>query len=244
MHRRCCDHRAGDNASKVLRGEITQSASAAPWASATAAYRQPTGACPGVTGQDWLRQFPFCRKIPSGVTFQVWAEPGSGGFSNRVDWGTVIGDGSWQLVRREFVNLAGSENFRTALNMANTRNFKLVFQGSASVGAGAWIQLDDFQVMPWQKYEVRLGDGTNGQPAFLNYLNANHSVSFIPTFNKLSDAPPGGQTLITTTRSARLGPCGQPHEFIATATRGAHRIISAPGRTQRRWFDRGLLTNI
>ncbi|MDB6034798.1 MAG: hypothetical protein JWM16_5136 [Verrucomicrobiales bacterium] len=190
---------AGYNGSKGhLRGEITQPGTAGTaWGFSYGNIPVQSWTPGNVSSQDLqYASFQFACKIPAGVAFQVWAEPGSGGFSNRVDWGTLMGDGTWQLVRRDFASLSGAANFRAALNAANSRNFKLLFQGSPSLGVGTWIQLDDFQVVPWRKYEVRLADATNGQPAFINYLNANNLLSFVPTFEKFSDASAGTQTLV------------------------------------------------
>src|SRR5207237_2599998 len=115
--------------------------------------------------------------------------------ANRIDWGVLTGDGTWQVIQREFVGAPGAENFRLALNAQSSRSFRLAFQASAALAVGTWIELDDFQILPWRKYEVRLADGTNGQPAFLSFLNANNLVSFIPTFEKLSDASAAPQIL-------------------------------------------------
>ena len=231
-----------------LRAEITQAASAgASWGFGYYGVTPNNWAAGNVTTQDFAyTTFQFACKIPAGVTFQVWAEPGTGGFSNRVDWGMVTGDDTWQLVQRDFATAPGAENFRAALNAARLRAFTLVFQGSASLGVGTWIQLDDFQIVPWARYDVRLGDGTNGQSAFLSYLNANNSVSFIPTFAKLTDTPLGGQTLTI-----------DDYELVYFGTNAANGTTFIPsGPAGDAWtyfigraepsggvFDPGLLTN-
>src|SRR5439155_2802761 len=110
----------GYNGSKGhLRAEITQAATAGTSWGFSYGNIPVLAWIPGRVGTQDLASatFQFACKIPAGVTFQVWAEPCSGGFSNRVDWGTVTGDGAWHLVQRDF---AGGENFRNALNAANT----------------------------------------------------------------------------------------------------------------------------
>jgi hypothetical protein len=240
---------AGYNGSKGhLRAEITQAATAGSnWGFSYGGIPVQAWTPGSVTTQDFAyATFQFACKIPAGVSFQVWAEPGSGGFSNRVDWGTVIGDGTWQLVQREFASVPGAENFRAALNAARSRNFKLVLQASASLAIGTWIQLDDFQILPWRKYEVRLTDATNGQPAFVSFLNANGLVSFIPTFEKFSDASAGPQSLTlddyeviyagtnaaSVTNFIPAGPVGGPWKYFVGLAEPSGGV-----------FDPSLLTN-
>ncbi|HEY2952430.1 MAG TPA: lamin tail domain-containing protein, partial [Verrucomicrobiae bacterium] len=240
---------AGYSSTGHLRAEITQAASAGTsWGFSYGAGLTVSNWTAGnISTQDLAyATFQFACKIPAGVTFQVWAEPASGGFTDRVDWGTLTGDGTWQVLQRDFASAPGAENFRTALNATNSRSFKLVFQASALLGVGTWIQLDDFQILPWRKYEVRLGDATNGQPAFLSFLNANNLVSFIPTFEKLTAAPPGGQTLtiddyelvyfgtnnVDGTTFLPPGPAGGPWKYFVGRAEPSGGV-----------FDPGLLTN-
>jgi hypothetical protein len=190
---------AGNNGSRGhLRAEITQAATAGTsWGFSYGGLQVQAWTPGNVATQDLgYATFQFACRLPAGVSFQVWAEPGSGGFANRVDWGTVTGDGTWQLIQREFGGAPGAENFRAALNAAGSRLFRLVFQADATLGVGTWIQLDDFQIIPWRKYEVRLVDATAGQGAFLGILNGGGLISFVPAFEKLSDASAGPQSLI------------------------------------------------
>jgi len=188
---------AGNNGSKGhLRAEITQAATAgSTWGFNYGGMPVQAWTPGNVTSQDMAyATFQFAYKIPAGVTFQLWVEPGNGSPTNRIDWGTITGDGTWQLAQRQFAGSPTSEKFRTQLNTVNSRNLKLFFQGPASLGLGTWLQVDDFQILPWRKYEIRLSNGTNGQPNFLSYLNANQLSSFVPSFEKLSDASAGPQT--------------------------------------------------
>jgi hypothetical protein len=127
------------------------------------------------------------------VAVECWAEPGGGGYSNRVDWGILTGDGNWQIIPRPFAGGPNAENFRRALNAANTRAFKLLFRASASLGAGTVLQLERLPTHAWRQYSVALSSGTNGP--FLARLNGDHSVSFVPVFEKFSNASTNMQTL-------------------------------------------------
>jgi hypothetical protein len=239
---------AGYNGSKGhLRGEITQAATAgSSWGFSYGNILVPTWTPGNVSTQDLAyASFQFACRIPAGVTFQLWAEPGSGGFSNRVDWGTITGDDSWQLVRRDFGGAPGSAGFRAALNAANTRNFKLFFQASASLGVGTWIQVDDLQIVPWRKFEVRLADATNGQPAFLNYLNAHGLVSFLPTFEKFSDASAGSQSLVLDDFEvlySGTNAAGFTNFVLAGTAGGAWKYFVGLAEPGGGLFDPGLLT--
>ncbi|HXG47153.1 MAG TPA: CotH kinase family protein, partial [Methylomirabilota bacterium] len=189
---------AGYNASKGhLRAEITQAASAgSAWGFSYGNFGIGTWTPGSVTPQEMAyAEVQFACRIPVGVAFDVWVEPGSGGFSNRLDWGSITGTGGWEIVRRSFAGHPNTERFRLALNAARTRNVKLFFRASAALGAGTVLQLDDLQVIPWRQYEVRLADGTNGHAAFLGFLNGQGRVSFRPALEKVSDASGGPQTL-------------------------------------------------
>jgi hypothetical protein len=139
--------------------------------------------------------FQFACKIPAGVTFQISAEPGNGSPPNRVDWGSITGDGTWQIIQRDFATAVGAENFRTTLNAMNSRNFKFVVKARRISAPERGFNSTIFKSFRGTNTKFISPMPRAGNRPFLNYLNANNSISFVPTFTKLSDAPPGGQTL-------------------------------------------------
>ena len=116
---------AGNNGSKGhLRAEITQAATAgSTWGFNYGGMPVQVWTPGTVSSQDLAyATFQFAYKIPAGVSFQVWVEPGTGSPTNRIDWGTITGDGTWQLAQRQFAGSPNSEKFRTQLNSVNSRN--------------------------------------------------------------------------------------------------------------------------
>src|SRR5262249_43293357 len=124
------------------------------------------------------------------------AEPVGGSTANRANLGTIAGTGAWVGIQREFATAGNAESFRTALNTANTTAFQLTFVFPANPAVGEQMALDDARIVPWRIYSTLLSAGTNTQ-RFLDYLNNNASVSFIPTFAKTTVAPAAGATLLT-----------------------------------------------
>jgi hypothetical protein len=111
---------------------------------------------------------------------------------------------------------------------------------------GTWIQLDDFQIIPWQKYEVRLGDATSGQGPFLNYLNLNNLASFVPALVKVSDASANAQTItIDDYEVAYLGTniTSLTTFLSAGAAGGPWKYFVGRAEPSGGIYDPGLLTN-
>jgi hypothetical protein len=186
-----------DGSTGELKAEILQAAGAGTsWGFNYGGIPVQTWTPSNISTQELgYASFRFACRIPPGVTWQLWAEPGNGSVANRLDWGTLTGDGTWQIVQREFAGLPGAENFRNALNASGQRAFRMVFQTGAGLSAGTWLELDELQIVPWRKYEVRLAEASGGTAAFLSLLNAGQLTSFQPVFEKLSDASGGIQTL-------------------------------------------------
>ena len=240
---------AGNLGSKGhLRAEITQAGTAgSTWGLNYGGMPVQLWTPGNISSEDLgYATFQFAYKIPVGVSFQVWVEPGSGSPTNRIDWGTITGDGTWQLAQRFFAGSPNSERFRGVMNAQNTRNVKLFFQGNVSLGVGTWLQLDDFQILPWRKYEVRLSDGTNGTSSFLSFANANSLSSFVPAFEKVSDASAVPQTLslddyevlFVGTNAASI-----TNLVFSGATGGAWDYFIGLAEPSGGLFDPGLLTN-
>jgi len=132
-------------------------------------------------------------KIPAGVTLQLYAEPIGGSTANRANLGALTGNGMWQTIARELATALNVEAFRTALNAAGTTTFQLTFAGPTNAPAGDIIALDDPVLLRWRTYQVTLDQGNN-QQRFLDYLNQQSSVSFIPTFVKNTIPAANGAT--------------------------------------------------
>ena len=137
-------------------------------------------------------------KIPSGVTVQLYGERVGGSSSNRVNLGTLTGNGTWQSVTKEFAGAGNVEAFRTDLNTANSTQFQLTFIFPSNPVAGEQLALDDVRILPWRLYSTLLSGGTVGnQQRFVDYLNANSLITFIPTFVKNTIAPAAGGSFST-----------------------------------------------
>lgn len=137
-------------------------------------------------------------KIPSGVTVQLYAEQVGGSVANRANLGTLTGNGTWQSVMKEFTGAGNVEAFRTALNTLNTTQFQLTFVFPSNLALGDQLALDDVRILPWRLYSTLLSGGTAGnQQRFVDYLNANSLITFIPTFVKNTIAPVAGATFST-----------------------------------------------
>ena len=135
-------------------------------------------------------------KIPTGVTVQLYGERIGGSVSNRANLGTMTGNGTWQSVTKEFAGAGNVEAFRTDLNTANSTQFRLTFVFPSNPVAGEQLALDDVVITPWRNYTTLLTGGTTAnQQRFLDYLNTNSGVTFIPTLVKNSVAPVSGGTL-------------------------------------------------
>lgn len=132
-------------------------------------------------------------KIPSGISVQLAVEPTGGSTANRATLAALTGTGTWQIISREFATAGNVENFRAALNAANTTSFQITFTGPSNASLGEVISVDDVVVVPWRTYQTLLSAGANRQ-RFLDFLNQNFLTSFIPTFVKNTGAPPGGAT--------------------------------------------------
>ncbi len=134
-------------------------------------------------------------KIPSGVTVQLYGERVGGSSSNRVNLGTLTGNGTWQSVTKEFAGAGNVEAFRTDLNTANSTQFQLTFIFPSIPSLGDQLALDDVRILPWRLYSSLLTGGTVGnQQRFLDYLNTNTLITFFPTFIKNTAAPAAGGT--------------------------------------------------
>ena len=125
----------------------------------------------------------FAAKIPVGVTVSLFAEPVGGSTANRATFPVLTGNGTWQVYTREFATATNIENLRGALNTAVSNTLQLNFTGPNNAVIGEVISLDDIEIVPWRYYQTLLSAGTN-QQRFLDYLNQNNLVSFIPTFSK------------------------------------------------------------
>ena len=161
---------------------------------------------PGVQVRNWTAgaittaqlsnvSLQFAAKVPSGVTFTLYAEPVGGSLANRANLGTVTGNGTWQTLTREFNGAGNVDAFRTALNTAVANSFQLTFVGPSNPVVGDQISIDDVQVLLWRSYQITMNQGSN-QQRFLDNLNGISAVSFIPTFVKNTAAPAGGGTFI------------------------------------------------
>ena len=147
-------------------------------------------------------------KIPVGVTVQLYGERVGGSVSNRVNLGTLTGNGTWQAVTKEFAGAGNVEAFRADLNTANSTQFQLTFVFPSNPLAGDQMALDDVRILPWRLYSTLLSGGTPAnQQRFVDYLNTNSLISFIPTFIKNTVAPAAGGTLsIDNFQVTYLGP--------------------------------------
>ncbi len=147
-------------------------------------------------------------KIPSGVTVQLYGERVGGSVSNRVNLGTLTGNGTWQSITKEFAGAGNVEAFRTDLNTANSTQFQLTFIFPSNPALGDQMALDDVRILPWRLYSTLLSGGTAGnQQRFVDYLNANSLITFIPTFIKNTVAPAAGGTFsIDNFQVTYLGP--------------------------------------
>ena len=133
-------------------------------------------------------------KIPAGVTVEMYAEPTGGSTANRANFGTLTGTGAWQTVTREFGAAGNVEAFRAALNTAGTTTFQITFVGPGLVALGDVISVDDPVLLRWRSYQVTFGTGAN-QQRFMDYLNGNTSIAFVPAFSKTTAAAGSGGTL-------------------------------------------------
>ncbi len=147
-------------------------------------------------------------KIPAGVTVQLYGERVGGSVSNRVNLGTLTGNGTWQSVTKEFAGASNVEAFRADLNTANSTQFQLTFVFPSNPLIGDQMALDNVRILPWRLYSTLLSGGTAGnQQRFVDYLNANSLISFIPTFIKNTVAPAtGGTFAIDNFQVTYLGP--------------------------------------
>ncbi|MEK0450986.1 MAG: hypothetical protein RL088_3254 [Verrucomicrobiota bacterium] len=135
-------------------------------------------------------------KIPNGVTVQLYGERIGGSVSNRVNLGTLTGNGTWQSVTKEFAGATNVEAFRTDMNAANSTQFQLTFVFPSNPSVGEQMAIDDIRILPWRLYTTPLSGGTAAnQQRFVDYLNSNSLISFIPTFIKNTVAPATGGTL-------------------------------------------------
>ena len=177
---------AGNNGSTgFLRCEVTDAANTGgPWGFSV----------PGMKAFNWTPgsisvadladiSLQFAAKIPSGVTVQLYAEPIGGSTANRANLGTLTGNGTWQTSAFEFAQASNVEAFRTALNAGTTTTFQITFVCPNNALLGHIISIDDPAVLRWRTYQVTLNQGTN-QQRFMDYLNQNSSISFVPAFVK------------------------------------------------------------
>jgi Lamin Tail Domain/CotH kinase protein/Chitobiase/beta-hexosaminidase C-terminal domain len=188
----------GDGAPGHLRCEVTDTPNTgAPWGFSLPGFAVRNWTA-GATSAAQLADVSllFSAKVRAGVTVQVYAEPVGGSTANRANLGTITGSGSWVTVQREFATAGNVENFRTALNTAGTTAFQLTFVFPANPVTGEQLALDDVRIVPWRLYSTLLSAGTNSQ-RFLDYLNNNGLVTFIPTFSKTTVAPVAGATFST-----------------------------------------------
>ena len=187
-----------NNSTGHLRAEVRQlpSNSGSGWGFNYGGLQVPTWTLGNVSTQEFEAvSVQLAVKLPAGQNCELWAEPAVGGYRARVDWGTLQGNGDWQLITRDFATAPGAETFRLAQSAARSRTFKIFFKATTTVETGTWIQVDDIQIMPWREYLVNLGSGTGPKTNFLNALNSASGISFIPAFEKVSNASTAPQTL-------------------------------------------------
>ncbi len=183
-------------------------------------------------------------KIPSGVTVQLYGERIGGSVSNRVDLGTLTGNGSWQSITKEFAGAGNVEAFRTDLNAANSTQFRLTFVFPANPVAGEQLALDDVVISPWRNYTTLLTGGTPAnQQRFLDYLNTNSLITFIPTLVKNSVAPVTGGTLsIDNFQVTYFGPDPNAAQQVVSLAGSGWKYFVGLAEPSGGLFDPNLLT--
>ena len=161
----------------------------------------------------------FAAKIPVGVTVSLFAEPVGGSTANRATFPVLTGNGTWQVYTREFATATNIENLRGALNTAVSNTLQLNFTGPNNAAIGEVISLDDIQVVPWRSYQTLLSAGTN-QQRFLDYLNQNNLVTFIPTFSKTTSVSGAGASFFVDNFAVNyVGP--DPNALVSLVAPGA-----------------------
>src|SRR4030095_389570 len=131
-----------------------------------------------------------------GRAFGIFLQPNSGGgYANRCDLGTITGTGNWEIFSK---TLAQGSNLATFISFMNTHpaaGLEYVTGQATSLTSyqtGGTLLYDNINLyyessLPdaegWRPYEVRLSDGTQGPTGtrFIDFLNANNSISFVPT---------------------------------------------------------------
>jgi hypothetical protein len=187
-----------DGAPGHLRCEVTDAPdTGAPWGFSLPGYSVRNWTTGAITAAQLGEvSLLFSAKVPVGTTVSLFAEPVGGSTANRANLGSIVGTGAWVSLAREFATAGNVENFRAALNTAGTTAFQLTFVFPANPTLGDKLALDDVRVVPWRLYSTLLSAGTNTQ-RFLDYLNANLLVTFVPTFIKTTAAPATGATFST-----------------------------------------------
>ncbi|MGI8603383.1 MAG: lamin tail domain-containing protein [Verrucomicrobiales bacterium] len=155
-------------------------------------------------------RFTFRYKLTAGKQIGIFFQPDQGGgYANRCDFGLLTGTGNWEVFNRTFDQGTNVATFLSFMNSHPGAPLQFVSGQGAPITTyqnGDTLLYDDLNLFyetttpdpeGWRLYEVKLSDGSQGATGtrFTDALNAASSVSFLPAFSKLTEAPAGGQSL-------------------------------------------------
>ena len=181
-----------DGAPGHLRCEVTDAPdTGGPWGFSLPGFSARNWTAGGISAaQLGDVSMQFSAKIPAGVTVQLYAEP-VGGSSNRADWGRSPAPAHGSRCSVSLPRLQMSRASALHLMRLIRLTSRLLSSFRQILLPVRILALDDMRIVPWRLYWTALSAGTNTQ-RFLDYLNNNAQVTFIPTFSKTTVAPPGG----------------------------------------------------